>query len=114
MRTVLGQNVYVSNDVKIGNTVKIQNNVSVYDGVTLEDGVFVGRSFTNVFNLGLFPEKRIPNYCKKALGANSTLVAGITVGDLFWVGAVITDVKPTLWQACRQSKLLDECGGRKA
>ena len=101
---VLGQNVYVGNDVKIGNTVKIQNNVSVYDGVTLEDGVFCGPSvvFTNVFNpRSLFPRKN--EYRKTivkrgaSLGANSTLVAGITVGEFAFVGAgavINRDVKP--------------------
>jgi UDP-2-acetamido-3-amino-2,3-dideoxy-glucuronate N-acetyltransferase len=101
---VLGQNVYVSNDVKIGNTVKIQNNVSVYDGVILEDGVFCGPSvvFTNVYNpRSLFPRKN--KYRKTivkrgaSLGANSTLVAGITVGEFAFIGAgavVNRDVKP--------------------
>ena len=90
----LGQNVFVSNDVVIGNNVKIQNNVSVYDGVTLEDDVFCGPSmvFTNVYN----PRSMISRkheYRKTVvragatLGANCTIVCGITIGRYAFVGA---------------------------
>jgi len=90
----LGQNVYVGNDVVIGDNVKIQNNVSVYDGVTLEDDVFCGPSmvFTNVYN----PRSAIPRKDQlrrtrvrrgATLGANCTLVCGITVGQYAFVGA---------------------------
>jgi UDP-2-acetamido-3-amino-2,3-dideoxy-glucuronate N-acetyltransferase len=93
-RCSLGQNVYVGNDVVIGNDVKIQNNVSVYDAVTLEDGVFCGPSmvFTNVYN----PRSEISRKHEyrrtlvrrgATLGANSTLVCGVTVGEYAFVAA---------------------------
>jgi UDP-2-acetamido-3-amino-2,3-dideoxy-glucuronate N-acetyltransferase len=83
-----GQNVYVGNDVHIGNGVKIQNNVSVYDAVTLEDEVFCGPSmvFTNVFNpraaVARKDEYRRTLVKRGAtLGANCTVVCGVTVGQ---------------------------------
>lgn len=90
----LGQNVYVGNDVSIGNNVKIQNNVSVYDAVTIEDDVFCGPSmvFTNVYN----PRSEIVRkheYRKTlirrgaSLGANSTIVCGVTIGSYAFIGA---------------------------
>ena len=90
----LGQNVYVGNRVIIGNNVKIQNNVSVYDNVTLEDDVFCGPSmvFTNVYN----PRSAISRkdeyrdtYIRRGatLGANCTIVCGVTVGRYAFVGA---------------------------
>jgi len=90
----LGQNVFVGNDVKIGNGVKIQNNVSVYDGVTLEDEVFCGPSavFTNVYN----PRSAISRKDQyrstlvrrgASLGANCTIVCGVTVGCYAFIGA---------------------------
>ena len=90
----LGQNVFVANKVLIGNNVKIQNNVSVYDEVTLEDNVFCGPSmvFTNVFNPRSGIERK--NEYRKTLiktgatlGANSTIVCGVTVGAYAFVGA---------------------------
>lgn len=90
----LGQGVFVGNDVVIGNGCKIQNNVSVYDSVTLEDGVFCGPSvvFTNVYNprasVDRKDEYRTTLVKKGAtLGANSTIVCGLTVGDFAFVGA---------------------------
>ena len=99
----LGQNVYVGNDVLIGNNVKIQNNVSVYDGVTLEDDVFCGPSmvFTNVYN----PRSAVVRKAEyrrtlvkrgATIGANVTIVCGVTLGEYAFVaaGAVVTrDVK---------------------
>lgn len=90
----LGQNVFVANDVVIGNNVKIQNNVSVYDAVTLEDDVFCGPSmvFTNVYNprsdVARKDEYR-PTLVKRGatLGANCTIVCGVTIGDFAFVGA---------------------------
>jgi UDP-2-acetamido-3-amino-2,3-dideoxy-glucuronate N-acetyltransferase len=90
----LGQNVYVGNDVRIGRNVKIQNNVSVYDAVTLEDDVFCGPSmvFTNVNN----PRAAVPRKDEyrrtlirqgATLGANCTIVCGVTVGRYAFVGA---------------------------
>ena len=89
-----GQNVFVGRDVKIGNNVKIQNNVSVYEGVTLEDDVFCGPSmvFTNVsaprsaFPKGGVYEKTLVRR-GATLGANSTIVSGVTLGEHAFIGA---------------------------
>ena len=103
-RCSFGQNVFVANDVVIGNNVKVQNNVSIYDAVTLEDDVFCGPSmvFTNVYNprsaVTRKNEYRSTLVKKGAtLGANCTIVCGVTVGEYAFVaaGAVINrDVKP--------------------
>ena len=89
-----GQNVYVGNDVSIGDNVKIQNNVSVYDAVTLEDDVFCGPSmvFTNVYNpraaVVRKDEYRRTRVRRGAtLGANCTIVCGVTIGQHAFVGA---------------------------
>jgi UDP-2-acetamido-3-amino-2,3-dideoxy-glucuronate N-acetyltransferase len=89
-----GQNVYVGNDVVIGDNVKIQNNVSVYDAVTLEDDVFCGPSmvFTNVYNpraaVNRKTEYRRTHVKRGAtLGANCTVVCGLTIGRYAFVGA---------------------------
>jgi UDP-2-acetamido-3-amino-2,3-dideoxy-glucuronate N-acetyltransferase len=100
----IGQNVFVGSTAEIGNGVKIQNNVSVYDRVKLEDNVFCGPSmiFTNVIN----PRSHISRkhefketLVKKGatLGANSTIICGITVGEYAFVGAgavVTKDIPP--------------------
>jgi UDP-2-acetamido-3-amino-2,3-dideoxy-glucuronate N-acetyltransferase len=93
-RCSLGQNVFVGNQVNIGNNVKIQNNVSVYDNVTLEDDVFCGPSmvFTNVYNprsaINRKEEYRSTLIKKGAtLGANCTIVCGVTVGQHAFIGA---------------------------
>ena len=90
----LGQNVFVGNRVVIGDRCKIQNNVSVYDEVTLEDGVFCGPSmvFTNVYNprsaVSRKHEYRRTLVRRGAtLGANSTIVCGVTVGEYAFVAA---------------------------
>ncbi|MEP6957087.1 MAG: acyltransferase [Nitrospirota bacterium] len=90
----LGQNVFVGNDVVIGNNVKIQNNVSVYDTVRLEDDVFCGPSmvFTNVYNprsaISRKKEYRHTLVCRGAtLGANCTIVCGVTIGEHAFIGA---------------------------
>ena len=99
----LGQNVFVGNKVLIGNNVKIQNNVSVYDNVTIEDDVFCGPSmvFTNVINprsaVSRKNEYRNTLVSKGAtLGANCTIVCGVTIGKYAFVGAgsvVTKDIK---------------------
>lgn len=93
-RVSLGQNVFVANKVTIGDDCKIQNNVSLYDNVILEDGVFCGPSmvFTNVYNpRALVTRKHEYRYTlvKKGttLGANCTIVCGITIGEYAFVGA---------------------------
>ncbi|MEL4378925.1 acyltransferase [Shewanella algae] len=100
----LGQNVFVGNKVTIGDKCKIQNNVSVYDNVHLEEGVFCGPSmvFTNVFNPRSLVERKDEyrdTLVKKGatLGANCTIVCGITIGEYAFIGAgtvVNKDVKP--------------------
>jgi UDP-2-acetamido-3-amino-2,3-dideoxy-glucuronate N-acetyltransferase len=100
----LGQNVFVGNKVVIGNRCKIQNNVSVYDNVTLEEGVFCGPSmvFTNVYNPRSLIERKSEyrnTLIKRGatLGANATIVCGVTVGEFAFIGAgavVNKDVKP--------------------
>ena len=90
----LGQNIFVGNQAVIGDGVKIQNNVSIYDNVTLEDDVFCGPSavFTNVIN----PRSAIPRkdqylgtrVCRGAtLGANCTIICGLTIGEYAFIGA---------------------------
>ena len=93
-RCSLGQNVFVGNKVVIGNNVKIQNNVSVYDNVTLEDDVFCGPSmvFTNVYNPRSAVSRRdeYRNTLVKrgaTLGANCTIVCGVTIGEYAFLGA---------------------------
>ena len=90
----LGQNVFVGNDVVIGDRVKIQNNVSVYDAVTLEDEVFCGPSmvFTNVYNprAGFNRKDKYRRTLVKrgaSIGANATIVCGVTVGSYAFIGA---------------------------
>ena len=90
----LGQNVFVGNKVIIGDKCKIQNNVSVYDNVYLDEGVFCGPSmvFTNVYNPRSLIERKDEyqdTFVKKGatLGANCTIVCGITVGKFAFIGA---------------------------
>lgn len=102
----IGQNVNIANNVKIGNNVKIQNNVSVYEGVELEDYVFCGPSmvFTNIkLPRSEFPQKGSEYYLKTlvkksaSIGANATIVCGVTIGEyaVIGAGAVVTkDVPP--------------------
>ena len=100
----LGQNVFVGNRAIIGKRCKIQNNVSVYDNVTLEEGVFCGPSmvFTNVYNPRSLIERKDEfrnTLIKKGatLGANCTIVCGVTIGEFAFVGAgavINKSVKP--------------------
>ncbi|HCY00483.1 MAG TPA: N-acetyltransferase [Bacteroidales bacterium] len=100
----IGQNVVVSPDVVLGDNVKVQNNVSIYTGVICEDDVFLGPSmvFTNVINPRSAVNRKseyLKTYVKKGatIGANSTIVCGITLGEFCFIGAgavVIGDVKP--------------------
>ncbi len=100
---ILGQNVCIESDVVIGDRCKIQNNVSVYKGVTLEDEVFCGPScvFTNVYNPRAFIERKHefrPTLVKRGatIGANATIVCGVTIGRyaLVGAGAVVKDDVP--------------------
>ncbi|GFZ77397.1 N-acetyltransferase [Pseudohongiella nitratireducens] len=90
----MGQNVFIGNKVTIGDNCKIQNNVSVYDNVHLEEGVFCGPSmvFTNVYNPRSLIERKDEyrdTLVKKGatLGANCTIVCGVTIGVYAFVGA---------------------------
>ncbi len=101
---VLGQNVFVANDVRLGNGVKVQNNVSIYTGVEIEDDVFLGPScvFTNVVNPRAFLERKHefrPTRVGRgaSIGANAVIVCGHDVGEhaVVGAGAVVTkDVPP--------------------
>jgi len=119
----IGQNVVVSPEVTLGNNVKIQNNVSIYTGVICEDDVFLGPSmvFTNVIN----PRSAIirRNEYKKTLvkkgtsiGANATIVCGVTLGEFSFIGAgavVTKDVKPyalVVGNPARQTGWMSEYG----
>lgn len=119
----VGQNVVISPEVVIGNRVKIQNNVSVYTGVICEDEVFLGPScvFTNVFN----PRSAIvrkneykPTIVQKGatIGANATIVCGITIGRYAFIGAgaVVTknipDYALVMGNPARQAGWMSEYG----
>ena len=100
---VLGQNVFVGNCVSVGDGCRIQNNVSIYDNVTLEADVFCGPSmvFTNVTNPRAFVSRKdeyADTLVKRgaSLGANCTIVCGVTVGEYAFVaaGAVVTKDVP--------------------
>ena len=99
----IGQNVVIGPEVKIGNQCKIQNNVSIYKGITLEDGIFCGPSmvFTNVYNpRAEIPkmDQSLPTLVKKGstIGANATIICGVTLGYYCFVGAgsVVTKSVP--------------------
>ncbi len=119
----IGQNVVISPEVSIGNRVKIQNNVSVYTGVICEDDVFLGPSavFTNVIN----PRSAIirkdeykPTLVQKGatIGANATIVCGITLGKYAFIGAgaVVTKNVPdyalVVGNPARQTGWMSEYG----
>lgn len=103
-RCVLGQNVFVADGVVLGNGVKVQNNVSLYSGVSCEDDVFIGPSavFTNVRNPRAFIERKNeyrPTLVRQGatIGANATIVCGVTIGKFAFIGAaavVTRDVLP--------------------
>lgn len=101
-RCSLGQNVFVAPKVEVGNHVKIQNNVSIYEGVILEDYVFCGPSmvFTNIKTpRSAFPRNTSDDYATTlvkrgaSIGANATIVCGITVGEWAFIAAGAVAVK---------------------
>ncbi|MBX3086369.1 MAG: N-acetyltransferase [Anaerolineae bacterium] len=121
----LGQNVFVARQVRIGNNVKIQNNVSIYEGTTLEDFVFCGPSmvFTNVKTpRSAFPRNTSADYLPTlvqygaSIGANATIVCGITIGRWAFIGAgaVVTKDVPAyalmLGVPARRVGWVCECG----
>ncbi len=99
-----GQNCVVGPKVKIGSGVKVQNNISIYEGVEIEDDVFLGPSmvFTNVINPRAFIQRKEEfkkTLLKKgcSIGANVTIVCGVTIGEYAMIGSgavVNKDVKP--------------------
>ena len=104
----IGQNVYIDKDVEIGDNCKIQNNVSIYKGVKIDNNVFIGPSvvFTNV-KLPRSLESVNKNYTQTivrkgvTLGANSTIICGVEIGENSFIGAgsvVTKDIPPnTMW-----------------
>ncbi|HDM36156.1 N-acetyltransferase [Methanosarcinales archaeon] len=91
---IVGKSVYIDLDVEIGDRVKIQNFVSVYKGVRIEDDVFIGPSVT--FTNDLYPraevwgeDKITPTLVKRgaSIGANSTIICGVTIGEYAMIGA---------------------------
>lgn len=124
-RCNLGQNVVVMNGVRLGNNVKVQNNVSIYEGVELEDDVFCGPSmvFTNVMN----PRSHVSRKTEyrrtlirrgTSIGANATIVCGVTLGEYSFIGAgavVARDVPAFALMAGVPAKQLGwmcQCGER--
>tara|TARA_B100001989_G_C24446641_1_gene416796 strand:- start:273 stop:782 length:510 start_codon:yes stop_codon:yes gene_type:complete len=125
---IIGQNVNVGNNVIIGNSVKIQNNVSIYEGVELEDFVFCGPSivFTNIkFPRSEFPQKGTEHYQKTlvkksaTIGANATIVCGVTIGEYAFIGSgsvVTKDVPPFALVVGNPGRIIgtvDKLGQRK-
>ena len=121
----IGQNVVIGPDVTIGNKCKIQNNVSVYKGIILEDGVFCGPSmvFTNIYN----PRAEIrkmdqvrPTLVKRGatIGANATIVCGVTIGAYAFIGAGavvnknVPDYALVVGNPAKQIGWVCECGER--
>jgi UDP-2-acetamido-3-amino-2,3-dideoxy-glucuronate N-acetyltransferase len=124
-RCNIGQNVVIGPNVTIGDNVKIQNNVSVYDGVTLEDDVFCGPSmvFTNVVNprsevIRKDEYKRTLVRRGASIGANATIVCGVTLGQYSFVGAgaVVTrdvpDFALVVGNPARRAGWMCRCGVR--
>jgi UDP-2-acetamido-3-amino-2,3-dideoxy-glucuronate N-acetyltransferase len=121
----IGQNVVIGPDVNIGKGCKIQNNVSVFKGITLEEGVFCGPSmvFTNIYNpraeIGKMDQVR-PTLVKKGatIGANATIVCGVTLGRYCFIGAGavvnknISDYALVVGNPARQIGWACECGER--
>jgi UDP-2-acetamido-3-amino-2,3-dideoxy-glucuronate N-acetyltransferase len=120
-----GQNCVVGPNVTIGNGVKAQNNISIYEGVEIEDDVFLGPSmvFTNVINPRAFIVRR--DEFKKTLlkkgctiGANVTIVCGVTIGEYAMIGAgsvVTKDVPPyalVYGNPARQHGVVDQSGNK--
>lgn len=122
-RVIIGQNVFVGEDVIIGNGCKIQNNVSIFKGVILENDVFISPSvvFTNVKKPRAFIEQK--NNFKKTLvrkgatiGANSTIISGLTIGEYSMIGAGslvtknIKSYKLAIGSPCREVYNINEKG----
>ncbi|MCL3780845.1 N-acetyltransferase [Prolixibacteraceae bacterium JC049] len=124
-RCNIGQNVVISPDVQLGTNVKVQNNVSIYTGVICEDDVFLGPSmvFTNVVNprsAVIRKDEYKKTWVRKgaSIGANATIVCGITLGEfcLIGAGAVVTKDVPAfalvVGNPARQMGWVSEYGHR--
>lgn len=124
-RCNIGQNVFIASGVRLGHNVKVQNNVSIYTGVTCEDDVFLGPSmvFTNVTNprSAVIRKNRFVSTLVKrgaSIGANATIVCGVTIGEFSFVGAgavVVRDVKPfsiVVGNPAKTIGWISECGHR--
>jgi len=122
---ILGQNVFIASQVHIGNRVKVQNNVSIYEGVLVEDDVFLGPSmvFTNVINPRSTVNRKeefMRTLVRKGatIGANATIVCGITIGKYAFIGAgaVVTKKVPdyalVTGNPARQTGWMSEAGGK--
>jgi len=122
-RCSLGQNVNVGGRAVLGNGVKVQNNVSIYDDVIIEDEVFCGPSmvFTNVINPRAFVERKHEYKTTRikrgaSIGANATIVCGVTLGEYCFVGAgsVVTKDVPAYalvyGSPARQHGWVCQCG----
>lgn len=122
---IISKNVYIDTKAVLGNRVKVQNNVNVYHGVEVEDDVFLGPSmtFTNDFYPRAFNEDwEITNtYVKKgaSIGANATIVCGITIGEYAMIGSgsVVTKDVPAyalvVGNPAKQIGWVCKCGRRK-
>jgi UDP-2-acetamido-3-amino-2,3-dideoxy-glucuronate N-acetyltransferase len=121
----IGQNVFIDRNVRIGNRCKIQNNVSVFNGVQLEDDVFCAPScvFTNVYNPRAAVERKnefLKTLVKRGatIGANATIVCGVTLGEYCFIGAgsvVTKNVQPyacVVGNPARQISWRCACGGK--
>jgi UDP-2-acetamido-3-amino-2,3-dideoxy-glucuronate N-acetyltransferase len=124
-RCNLGQNVVIMSGTRLGDNVKVQNNVSIYEGVTLEDDVFCGPScvFTNVINPRSHVSRKAeykPTLVRRgaSIGANATVVCGVTLGTYCFVGAgavVTADVPPyalVVGMPARRVGWMCQCGER--
>ena len=121
---IISKNVYIDTGVRIGNNVKIQNNVNVYNGVTIEDDVFLGPSMT--FTNDMFPRAVNPRWqitetlvkMGASIGANATIICGVTIGECAMVGAgavVTKDVPPytlVVGNPARKLGNVCRCGAR--
>jgi UDP-2-acetamido-3-amino-2,3-dideoxy-glucuronate N-acetyltransferase len=129
-RCTIGHNCFIDNGAKLGNGIKLESNIDVWEGVTLKDFVFVGPSvvFTNDFNpRAKYPKKEYPEYGKwkptlvkegTTIGANATIVCGVTLGKHSFIGAgavVIEDVPDyglVVGNPAKKIGWMCECGNR--
>ncbi len=121
---IISKGVYIDFDVVMGSNVKVQNGVNIYHGVTIEDDVFLGPSMT--FTNDLYPRAFdqdwtvVPTLVKRgaSIGANATIVCGVTIGEYAMVGAgsvVVEDVEPfslVVGNPAKRIGYVCKCGNR--